>query len=240
LLRFWSLSLPVMLCVWIRPVLELDFEHRWLATSMHVDNFNLVFHSLVKNVFDVLLGLFMGAGVLKFVRSRSDPNVHLWKTVKHVHFVFEQVLLLKSWYLSHSCVSWLVGYLEQSCVKVVQSLHFNADLLVFTFTSNSGPEIIILFFFIKLYGLCDMISERFNQLLGMTELIVIWRFAPPDKCLFVAGSNYNTGVTTVKILAWAALLLNSTGALAVRRLYSKHSSLFGDFFLILFFWHSLS
>jgi hypothetical protein len=58
-------------------VWELDLEHRWLTTSVHVDVLNLFFHSLVKNVFDVLLALLVGPVVLEFIRLRSDPDVHL-------------------------------------------------------------------------------------------------------------------------------------------------------------------
>jgi hypothetical protein len=86
---------------------------------MHVHNLYRFFNSIVENVLDVLLGFLVGASVLKFIRLGSDPNVHLRKTVKNVHFVVEQVLLLESWHFAHSCVSCFVGYLEQTCVEVV-------------------------------------------------------------------------------------------------------------------------
>lgn len=66
-----------MLCVRFGPDGELDLEHWWLAASMHVDVLNLVFDSLVENVFDVLLALLVSPVVLEFVGLWSDPDVNL-------------------------------------------------------------------------------------------------------------------------------------------------------------------
>ena len=44
---------------------------------MHVDVLNLVFDSLVENVFYVLLALLVSPVVLEFVGLWSDPDVNL-------------------------------------------------------------------------------------------------------------------------------------------------------------------
>jgi hypothetical protein len=83
-------------------------------------------------------------------------------------------------------------------------------------------------------------AERLNQLLSMTELIAIRRFALPDECFFVPGSNYYTGVATVEVTACETFLFDRTGALTIRRLDSKHSSILCYLFFILLFGHSVT
>jgi mevalonate pyrophosphate decarboxylase len=106
-------------------------------------------------------------------------------------------LLLESWHFAHSCVSCFVGYLEQPCVEVVQSLHFDADFFIVCLTIDGGPEILTFTLFIDLNRLFDVIAERFNQSQGVIVLIIIRRFTSPDECLFEAGSNNYTRVTAV-------------------------------------------
>jgi hypothetical protein len=130
---------------------------------MHVDVLNLVFDSLVENVFYVLLALLVSPVVLEFVGLWSDPDVNLWEAVKHIYFVGKHVVLLKSRHLAHGRVTWIVGYLKQTGVEVVHSFHFFTDILVVTFTAKSTPEIVTLVFFLDLNSLSNVMTERFNQ-----------------------------------------------------------------------------